>query len=88
MLEQYTVEVTFEGELVSSVADEGGLLTLYRTPEDTYFVHIDMRHIAEEDVARGIPPHAELDAGHAGLGHSEDFARHFWPELFTSQARQ
>jgi hypothetical protein len=85
-MEQHTVEYTFEGELVSTVTQESGTLTLYRTPDDTYFVHIDMRHIAEEDVGRGIPPHAVLDDGHAGLGHSEDFARHFWPELFSTQS--
>jgi hypothetical protein len=86
-MEQHTVEVTFEGELVSSISDESGTNTLYRTPDDTYFVHIDMRHIAE-DVLPGVPREAVLDEGHAGLGHSESFARYNWPELFTSQARQ
>jgi hypothetical protein len=89
MIEQHTLEITFEAEKVSELSDEYGCTTaLYRTPEDTYLVYIDMRHIAEEDVARGIPRDAVLDDGHAGLGHSESFARYNWPELFTSQARQ
>jgi hypothetical protein len=88
MMEQHTLEIAFEAELVASISDESGTTTLYRTPEDTYLVYIDMRHIAEEDVARGIPRDAVLDDGHAGLGHSESFARYNWPELFTSQARQ
>jgi hypothetical protein len=76
MIEQHTLEITFEAEKVSELSDEHGCTTaLYRTPEDTYLVYIDMRHIAEEDVARGIPRHAVLDDGHAGLGHSESFAR-------------
>jgi hypothetical protein len=85
MIEQHTVEVAFEGEMVSSVTDESGTLTLYRTPEDTYFVHIDTRHVGE-DVARVVGRDAVLDDGHAGLGHSESFARRFWPDLFAAQS--
>jgi hypothetical protein len=87
MIEQHTVEVAFEGEEVSSISDKNGILTLYRTPEDTYFVHIDTRHVAE-DTARVVGRNAVLDDGHAGLGHSESFARHFWPELFAVRIRQ
>jgi hypothetical protein len=29
---------------------------------------------------------AVLDDGHAGLGHSEAFTRHFWRELFSNQS--
>jgi hypothetical protein len=86
-MEQYTLEIAFEAELVASISDESGTTTLYRTPEDTYVVYMDMRHAAE-DVARVAWRDAVLDDGHAGLGHSEAFARHHWPELFTSQARQ
>jgi len=85
-MEQHTVEVTFDGEKIFSVTEGHATTTLYRTPEDTYFVYIDMRNIAEEDVARGIPPYAVLDDGHAGLGHSEAFVRHHWPELFAAQS--
>jgi hypothetical protein len=82
-MEQHTVEVTFQGEKLSSVSDESGILTLYRTPEDTYFVHIDARHVGE-DAARVVGRDAVLDDGHAGLGHSEGFAMRMWPELFAA----
>jgi hypothetical protein len=87
-MERHTVEYTFDGELVSSVTRESGTLTLYRTPEDTYFVHIDMRHIAEEDVARGIPPHAVLEVGCAPKGLPEDIIKAWWPDLLANQSRQ
>jgi hypothetical protein len=76
MIEQHTVEVTFEGEMVSSISDESGILTLYRTPEDTYFVHIDARKNGEQSV---------LEIGHYPHGHTESSARHMWPELFSNQ---
>jgi hypothetical protein len=79
-MEKHTVEVTFEAEEISSVANEDSTLQLYRTPEDTYLVYIDMRNSLGEQ--------AVLDDGHAGLGHSESFARHFWPELFSNQNAQ
>jgi hypothetical protein len=50
-----------------------------------YLVYMDTRHV-EEDVARVVGRDAVLDHGHAGLGHSEDFARRFWPELFSTQS--
>jgi hypothetical protein len=87
MIEQHTLEIAFGAELVASISGKHGTTTLYRTPEDTYVVYMDMRHIAE-DVLPGAPRDAVLDDGHAGLGHSESFVRHHWPELFTSQARQ
>jgi hypothetical protein len=77
-MEQHTVEYTFQGELVSSVTDESGTLTLYRPPESTYLVYIDMRG--------SLGNQAVLDDGRAGLGHSEAFARDFWPELFSTQS--
>jgi hypothetical protein len=74
------VEVTFEAEEVSSVSDESGILTLYRTPEDTYFVYIiDARKNGEQAV---------LEIGHYPHGHTESSARHMWPELFRPQRRQ
>jgi hypothetical protein len=86
--EQHTVEVSFEAEKVTELSDEKGKKqVLYRTPEDTYLVYMDTRHV-REDVARIVGRDAVLDDGHAGLGHSESFARYYWPELFTSQARQ
>ncbi len=38
--------------------------------------------------ARVVGRNAVLDDGHAGLGHSEAFARDFWPELFSTQSAQ
>jgi hypothetical protein len=84
-MEQHTVEVTFEGELVSSISDESGILTLYRTPKDTYFVYIDTRHVAE-DVARVVGRDAELEVGCFPKGHTEDFIRDWWPDLLTPQS--
>jgi hypothetical protein len=78
MIEQHTVEVTFEAEEISSVANEDSTLKLYRTPENTYLVYIDMRG--------SLGNQAVLDDGRAGLGHSEAFARDFWPELFSTQS--
>jgi len=86
-MERHTVEYTFEGELVSSVTDESGTLTLYRRPEDTYFVHIDMRHVAE-DVAPDDARHAVLEVGCSPRGLKETFARRCWPQLFATQGGQ
>jgi hypothetical protein len=49
-MERHTVEYTFDGELLSSVAGEYADLTLYRTDEDTYFVHLDARKDAGHSV--------------------------------------
>jgi hypothetical protein len=77
-MEQHTVEVTFEAEKVSELSDEHSTLKLYRTPEDTYFVYIDMRD--------SLGGQAELCDGHFPHGYSEGFARNFWPELFSNQS--
>jgi hypothetical protein len=86
-MEQHTVEVTFEGELVSSVADEGGTMTLYRTPEDTYFMHIDTRHVAQ-DVAQVVGRDAVLEVGCSPHGLPEDIIRSWYPDLWEAQSRQ
>jgi hypothetical protein len=80
MMERHTVEITFEAEKVASVTNEVlGTETLYRTPEDTYFVYIDARRNGGQ---------AMLELGHYPDGHTEDNARHMWPELFRLQGRQ
>ncbi len=71
-MEQHTVEYTFEGEEVTSVTDEHATLTLYRTPEDTYFLHIDARHIGDDAV---------LEVGCFPRGMSEREVRIGWPQL-------
>ncbi len=86
-MEQHTVEVTFEAELVSSVTDEHGTLTLYRTPEDTYFIHIDTRHVAE-DVAPLGGRNAVLEVGCSPHGLPEDKIRSWYPDLWEAQVRQ
>ena len=87
-MEKHTVEVTFEGEEVSRVTDDHGINTLYRTPDGTYFVHMDSRYVTEEH-ARTLGREAVRDAGGPTQpGHSEDFARRWWPELFELQSVQ
>jgi hypothetical protein len=46
-MKRQTVEYTFEGEKLSFVPSEHGDLTLCRTPEDTYFVHLDAQYILQ-----------------------------------------
>jgi hypothetical protein len=46
---------------VSSFTDQYSTETLYRTPEDTYFVHIDARKNGEQAV---------LETGHYPHGHT------------------
>ena len=81
-MKKHTVEVTLVGEEVSRVTDGHGTTTLYRTPEGTYFVHMDSRYVAEE-VARTIGREAVLDVGPSQTGHSEHAARREWPHLFA-----
>jgi hypothetical protein len=40
-MEQQTVEVTFQGELVGSCTDQNTTYTLYSVPHDLYVVHVD-----------------------------------------------
>jgi hypothetical protein len=78
-MEKHTVEYTFEGEKLSSVPGEHGDLTLYRTPEDTYFVHLDARKVGD---------HSVLEVGAFPRGLSEHDIRCIWPELLEAQRGQ
>jgi hypothetical protein len=78
-MERRTVEYTFEGEKLSSVTDEHATTTLYRTPEDTYFVHIDARHIGD---------HAVLEVGCFPRGLPEDIIKAWFPKLLATQSGQ
>jgi hypothetical protein len=77
-MERHTVEYTFDGELLSSVAGEYADLTLYRTDEDTYFVHLDARKDAG---------HSVLEIGENPRGFSEHDIRVMRPELLEAQGR-
>jgi hypothetical protein len=77
-MERHTVEYTFDGEKLSSVATEDADLTLYRTDEGTYFVHLDRRKVGG---------HSVLEVGEYPRGLPEDMIRHWWPELFEAQSR-
>lgn len=39
VMEQQTVEVRFQGEMVGSHSDDCATYTLYRVPDDVYVVH-------------------------------------------------
>jgi len=69
MTETNTVEVTFEGELLASHTDEGGVSRLYRTPEDALYVYW-----RDE---RG----SWLETGEPGKGVSPALVASLWPEL-------
>jgi membrane-bound inhibitor of C-type lysozyme len=77
-MERHTVEYTFDGEKLSSVATEHADLTLYRTDEGTYLVHLDQRKSGEGAV---------LEDGHYPRGLSEHDIRVMWPELLEAQSR-
>jgi hypothetical protein len=78
-MERHTVEYTFEGELISSVTDEGGTTALYRRPDGTYFVHLDARKVGGEAV---------LEIGHHPHGLSERDIQVMWPQLLEAQSGQ
>ena len=78
-MEQHTVEVTFEGDEVSSVTDELATKTLYRTDEGTYLVHLDQRKSGEGAV---------LEYGVYAPGMSEHDIRVLFPELLEAQSGQ
>jgi len=78
-MERHTVEYTFEGEKLSSIAGEHADLTLYRTDEDTYFVYLDARKIGDNAV---------LEVGATPRGFSERDIRAMWPALLQAQSRQ
>jgi hypothetical protein len=77
-METHTVEYTFEAEKLSFVPGEHGDLTLYRTPEDTYFVHLD---------ARKAGGHSVLEVGEYPRGLSEHDIGVLWPRLLEAQSR-
>jgi hypothetical protein len=77
-MERHTVEYTFDGEKLSSVAGEYADLTLYRTDEGSYFVYLD---------ARKDGGSAVLEVGCHPQGFLEDMIRHWWPELLEAQSR-
>jgi hypothetical protein len=77
-MERHTVEYTFDGELLSSVAGEYADLTLYRTDEDTYFVYLDARKAGDNSV---------LETGENPRGFTEHDIRVMWPELLEAQSR-
>jgi hypothetical protein len=78
-MERHTVEVTFEGDEVSSVTDELATKTLYRTPEGTYLVHLDQRKSGEGAV---------IEEGVYAPGMSEHDVRVLFPALLEAQSRQ
>jgi hypothetical protein len=78
-MERHTVEYTFEGEKLSSVAGEYADLTLYRTDEDGYFVYLDARKVGGNSV---------LETGENPRGFSGHDIRVMWPELLEAQRRQ
>jgi len=86
-MEQHTVEVTFDGERITSVTDESGTFTLYRTPEDTHFVHMDTRHV-DEETARVVGRDAVLEEGCFPRGLPEDCVRRWFPQLFSNQSAE
>jgi len=78
-MERQTVEYTFEGEKLSSVAGEYADLTLFRTDLGGYYVHLD---------ARKVGGHLVLEVGAFPRGLSEQDIRRMWPELLEAQSRQ
>jgi len=73
MIEQHTVEVTFEGELVATFAGKTSTDRLYKTPDGDYLVHIDSRSAGGEAV---------LETGHYPHGLSERDVEVSFPYLF------
>ncbi len=67
-METHTVEVTFEGEKLATVAGKVSTNTLYRRPDGLYLIHID----------EGAE--AWLEDGH-GDGLEEWQVRRLFPEL-------
>jgi hypothetical protein len=67
-MEQQTVEVRFQGEVVGSHADSSTTYTLYRVPGDMYVVYVD-----EDD-------EAWLETS-GGKGLTGGMVRTFFPQL-------
>ena len=78
-METHTVEYTFEGEKVSSVAGQHADLTLYRRPDGTYLVHLDARKVGDNAV---------LETGDYPRGFSAREIQATWPELLEAQSGQ
>jgi hypothetical protein len=67
-MEQQTVQVTFEGELVGSHTDQNTTYTLYSVADDLYVVHVD----------KGDESWLETNGGQ---GLSEGMLGTFFPQL-------
>src|SRR5215211_6903458 len=78
-MQRHTVEVTVEGEKVSSVTDDLATYTLYRTDEGTYLVHLDQRKSGEG---------AALEDGVYSPGLSEHDVQVLFPGLLEAQSGQ
>ena len=78
-MEKQTVEVTFEGELISSYSDSIATERLYKTADDTYVVYID---------SRSAGGNAVLEEGNYQPGLSERDVEVMWPQLWRARARQ
>ena len=78
-MEKQTVEVTFEGELISSYSDSIATERLYKTADDTYVVYID---------SRSAGGNAVLEEGNYQPGLSERDVEVMWPELWRARAHQ
>jgi hypothetical protein len=78
-MEKHTVEVTFQGEKISTTSSGYADMTLYRRPDDTYLVYLDARKAGDEAV---------LEVGHDPHGLSEHDVRVMFPELVEAQAGQ
>ena len=70
-MEQQTVEVKFQGELVGSHSDDRATYALYRVPDDMYVVYVD----------KGEESWLET---HGRQGLNEGMVRTFFPELATA----
>ena len=77
-MEKHTVEYTFDGEKLSSVAGGYADLTLYRTDEGGYFVYLDARRAGDNAV---------LETGVNPRGFTEHDIRVMWPELWEARSR-
>jgi hypothetical protein len=71
-MERHTVEVTFEGEVITSVTNDYADSTLYRQPDGRYLIYLDARKSGDEAV---------LEIGHYPHGLSERDVRVSFPEF-------
>jgi hypothetical protein len=73
-----SVEVRFEGELLTTATTEEGSYALYQVPDGGYFVHYD-EGAAGAYLVTGLS--AAVPNGHLREGISEKQVRRQWPEL-------